>query len=203
MLKNIELELRGEVLKKNFDAIFNKLQKRGKFISETNRLSVMFFSGSKNNCLDIRVRITNGESEVVIKKGDLHSYNRTEFSQKISIGQFIKTIKILSQLEFNSKVGERKTFNFKFQKNIIISLIKAGDLSYLEIEKMTNKLNQERDKKQLNNLANTLGIKIIKNKEKFNNFCKKLNDSVDWKFNGTEKEYKKLKSLLNKHKINL
>lgn len=198
MSKNIELELRAEILKKDFTAIYNKLEKSGKFISETDRLSVMFFGNYKNSILDIRIRITNGQSEVVIKKGDWHSHNRTEFSQIISNEQFIDMIKIMSQFGFDSKVGERKNFNFKFPDEIIISLVKAGDLLYLEIEKMTDELNQVVDKEKLYNIAKKLGVEVMEDKQKFNNFCKRLFEAGDWKFNNTDEEYEKLKDMFKK-----
>ena len=198
MLKNIELELRAEILKKDFVAIFDKLKKKGNLISETDRLSVMFFGDYKDSCLDIRVRITNGESEIAIKKGNFYSCNRTEFSQKIPNEQFINMVKIMSRLGFDSKVGERKTFNFQFPDEIIISLAKAKNLSYLEIEKMTDKLNQNRDKEKLYGVAKDLDVKIIKNKEKFDNFCERLSGTIDWKFMNTEDCYSKLRNLLDK-----
>lgn len=199
MFKNIELELRAEVLKENFDTVLNKLKKKGNLISETNRLSVMFFGKCGDNCFDVRVRIANKESEVVIKKGDLHSHNRIEFSQKISNNQFIKIVKIISQFGFDTKVGERKNINFQFPNAIIISLVKTGDLSYLEIEKMTDELNQEKDKEELYFLAKTLRVEIIENREKFDNFCKRLSETIDWQFLNTEDCYRKLKVLLDKY----
>lgn len=197
MQKNIELELRAEIFQKDFDEILNRLNQQGKLISETTRLSVMFFSELNNICIDIRVRITNGESEIVIKKGEIHSKDRTEFCQKIANGQFVNMVKIMSQLCFEAKVGERKNFNFQFPDNAIVTLVKAGDLSYIEIEKMTDELNKEKDRLQLVGIANALGVKIIEDKEKFNNFCKRLIETTDWKFDGDKKQYERLEKLLN------
>ena len=199
MLKNIELELRAEILKENFEPILKKLNQEGILISKTNRLSVMFFGNCENNYFDIRVRITNGKSEIAIKKGCLHSYNRTEFSRKIPNGQFIDMVKIMSQFGFNSKVGERKSFNFRFPDNVIISLVKAGNLSYLEIEKMADKASQKKDKEKLEDLAKKLNVEIIRDKEKFGNFCERLSKTVDWKFAGTESDYDRLEILLVKY----
>lgn len=203
MSKNIELEIRAEVLKDNFDVTFNNLKRQGNLISETNRLSVMFFGQYNNNCLDIRIRTTNGESEVVIKKGEIHSQDRTEYSQKISNNQFIDMVKLMSQFGFKSKVGERKTFNFQFPNKIVISLVRVGDLSYLEIEKMADELSLKKDKSDLCALAKNLDVGIIKNREKFDNFCKRLNETVDWEFLNTDACYKKLETLFkNQLKIN-
>ena len=198
MLKNIELELRAEILKENFETILKRLKREGNLISKTKRLSVMFFGGCENNCFDVRVRITNGESEIAIKKRSPHSCNRTEFSQKIPNEQFIDMVKIISQFGFDSKVGERESLNFRFPDNITVSLVKAGNLSYLEIEKMADKTSQKEDKKKLEGLAKKLGVEIIHSKEKFDNFCERLSETVDWKFTSTESCYDKLKILLDK-----
>lgn len=196
MQKNIELELRAEVFKSDFNNVLNNLKKQGNLISKTKRLSVMFFGEFNNNCFDIRVRITNNESEIVIKKGELHSKNRAEYSQKINKEQFVGMVKLISKFGFRSKVGERETFNFQFPNQIIVSLVKAGDLSYLEIEKMTNEDNIKKDKEILYNLAKDLKINIIEDKEKFNTFCKRLDKTVDWEFRDDDNCYKRLKKLL-------
>jgi len=199
MPKNIELELRAEVLKEDFNASLQKLKKIGKLISETNRLSVMFFGNSNNNIFDLRIRITNGEPEIVIKTGDWHSSDRKEYSQNISPEQFMGMVNIISQFGFDSKVGERKTYNFEFPDKIIVSLVRAGNLSYLEIEKMTDEINQKNDKKELRDIAKKLNVELIEDKERFDNFCARLLKTGDWKFNNSNDDCGKLKSLLKKH----
>lgn len=200
MSKNIELELRAEILSKDFDTVLSKLKNNGEFISRANRLSVMFFGEYKNEFVDIRIRVTDKESEIVVKKGGLHSHNRIELSQKISNDQFMGMVRIISQLGFDSKVGERENWNFKFSDKIIVSLVKAGNLSYLEIEKMTDEINQYKDKKQLLGIAKKIDVKVIEDKKYFDNFCKRLFEAGDWKFNNTKEEYERIEeSLRNRY----
>ena len=97
MSKNIELELRAIIKKEDFDLLFKKLEVRGKLISTTERVSVMFFGTCNKDSFDLKVRITDGKSEVVVKKGDYHSHNRTEYTQSISNDKFIDLVKIFSQ----------------------------------------------------------------------------------------------------------
>ncbi len=66
--KNIELELRTEILKNTYNRLLTKLKKNKKLDSHTKRLSVMCFGNINKSTLDIRIRITNDKSEVVIKK---------------------------------------------------------------------------------------------------------------------------------------
>lgn len=196
MSKDIELELRAEILSKDFDTVLSQLKEGRKFISHTSRLSVMFFGRYDDEAIDIRVRVTDGKSEVVIKKGDLHSNDRTEVSQEIINEQFIGMVRVMSQLRFDSKVGERETWNFEFPNKVIISLVKAGELSYLEIEKMTDEVSQQEDKEELLDIAKEMDIKLVESKEQFDNFCMRLLEVGDWKFNNTEEDYIKLEGTL-------
>lgn len=200
MSKNIELEFRAEVPKRSFWRVLRKLRARGRLISKTKRLSVMYFGKIGKIEIDIRVRITNGVSEVVIKRGSFHSHNRIEVSQLIDKSQFIGMVKLMTQLGFTDvKVGERETYNFDFGNGIIISLAKADSISYIEIEKMTTDLNQKNDKNELINLAQTLRIDLFENRKEFIDLCHRLTAACDWRFNGSVEHYRKLEKLLNKY----
>jgi len=199
--KNIELELRAKIDFKNLDKIKKNLEKIAKKISKTNRLSVMFFGKINNKPKDIRVRITNDECELVIKTGSFYSPNRVEISQKIQIKQFIGIIKIFSQLGFRSEIGERETFNYEIPNNIIISLVTADKVAYIELEKMSDKKTVIKNMVELKKLAKNLNLKIMKEKE-FNNFCKYLTDKVDKEFKNTPTEYKKLQKYIDNERLN-
>ncbi|MEI7603483.1 MAG: hypothetical protein WCJ19_00515 [bacterium] len=195
---NIELELRSEV--NDIELILSKLNSFGKLISQTNRLAVMNFGQINNMDFDIRIRITNGESEVVIKKGDFHSHNREEISQRICIEEFIGFVKIFASMDFHIKVGERISYNYDLGNNIIATLVKAGDTSYIEIEKMTNKQEEQAVRKELDIILNILELRPIESREKFDKLCNKINNGPsDWRFNGKEEDYEKLKSLLSNY----
>lgn len=196
MPKSIELELRAIIKKKNFNNIFKKLKQGGKLVSETNRLSVMFYGICEKDSLDVKVRITNGKSEVVIKKGDYHSHSRTEYSQSISNNEFLNMVRIFSWFGFGAKVFERSALNFQFADDVMLSLVKAGSYSYMEIEKMTDKKNQNADKIILENIAKSLGVSIIKAKKTYYDFCNILTEKVDWSFSGTKKDFLRLEMLL-------
>lgn len=200
MSKNIELELRTEIPNHNFVKVLNKLKKAGKLISKTKRLSVMYFGKVGKNKIDIRTRITNGVSEVVVKKGDFHAHNRIEVSQPIDKSQFIGMVKLMTQLGFaDVKVGEREIYNFDFGNGIIASLCRAGSISYLEIEKMSGLETQKSDILGLTNLAKALQINLFKNKKEFIDLCHRLTATCDWRFNGSAEHYRKLEKLLKNY----
>lgn len=196
---NIELEIRSEVISNKFKKLALDLGNRSKINSYHRRLSVMFLGSIDNAKLDLRVRINSkGRAEVVIKKGDYHIHDRLEFSQSIKKNQFLGFVKIFSTLGFDSKVTERENFVFYLNGSVTAVLVKAGSISYLELETMTNNADKNRDKKKLLNIMFELELSPL-NQNEFNNLCKRLNINSDWKFNVSSKNIKRLKSLLKKY----
>lgn len=196
--KIIELELRAEVRTQDKELLKKHLEKLGVLHSQTKRLSVMYFGNIGIKKLDIRVRITNGECEIVIKSGLFGSHNRIETTQKINSDQFLGMVKIFAQLGFSMEIGERETLNYKLPKNITISLVSAGSIVYVELEKMSSKFDLNKNNIQLKKLAKQLKVKLL-NERRFNTLCDRLAKTVDWPFHGTNKEYIKLTKLISSY----
>ena len=199
MTNNIELELRAEISPKQFDTLFNNLKAKARLISDTKRLSVMFLGEIGKSNFDIRVRIdSNGKAEIVLKKGDFHTHDRTESSEKIRKDQFIGIVKILLLLGFRSKVTERKNFVFDLGDEISLVLVRATKkkLAYVEIEKMSNPKNVVENKKELTNLIRDLGLTLIKDASEFNSLCDKFAKDSDWVFDGSEDSIGRLNKML-------
>jgi hypothetical protein len=197
MKNDIELELRAEVSLKQFKKLLALLNKEYKKISETKRLSVMFLGKAQKTIYDIRVRIdSNKNAELVIKKGAFHAHDRTETSQKIEKKQFVNTVKILSLLNFRSKLTERDNFVFHLENNITVVLVKAKSIAYVEIEKMSNEKDKKADKTELLKLIKLFDLKLIKNAKEFDNLCNRLAKYTDLPFEGSQKNIKKLEFLL-------
>ena len=199
--KNIELELRAEVDCSKFGRFFNELKEKSESFTETERFFIVFFGEINDVRYDCRVRIINGQAEVVVKKGDYLAPNRTETIQAITRDQFMGFVKLFSQFDFNcydAKVCYREVFDFRYENDIDISLGRTDNLCYIEVEKMTNKEGEEEDEKLLLDVFKELGIEP-ETKEKFLKFCKKL-DKVDWFFDGSEEHYQRLEKELKQHK---
>lgn len=199
MTKNVELELRAEVPQHILSTIADSLQSRGKLVSKTRRLSVMSFGKIGQTEIDIRVRATNGASEVVVKSGDLHGQNRVEVSQRITREQFIGMVRIVAQFGFPLEVAERETENFQLKNGIMASLVRAGPIAYVEIEKMTNQENLERDRQRLHRVVAHLGVTPIDSRKDFDDLCRRLSEAVDWKFDRSPEHYARLERLLEKY----
>lgn len=200
MENNIELELRAEVSLDQLKRLFSDLNKRQKLLSYTKRLSVMFLGVINQVNFDIRVRISsNGEAELVVKKGYYHAHNRVESSQKIKKDQFIGIVKIFSLFGFQSKVTERENFVFDLGKGITMVLVKAESIAYIEIEKMSHKKNIDKNKAELLNIVNSFGLKLIDSEDEFNKLCGRLTKHCDWIFNGTKSDIEKLETMLKSY----
>lgn len=199
MDENIELELRAEVSVENRELLEKDLEERGSFHSRTERLSVMYFGKIGQEKIDVRVRITNGECEIVVKSGLFGSHDRFEIAQKINPDQFLGMVKIFFQFGFTMKVGERETVNYALPGNVVASLVSAGPISYVEFEKMSSPSCVEEDYKQLKKLTEQFDVQLLKSEEEFDALCKRLDETVDWSFSGTSDEYVRLKKSVNRH----
>jgi adenylate cyclase class IV len=197
--KIIELELRAEIKSREIPKVKTALARLGKFHSQTKRLSVMLFGKTKAKDRDIRIRITNGKSEVVIKSGTLGSVDRVEVAQNISPKQFLGFVRIFRQLGFSAKVGQRQTFNYTFPNNITVSLVLAGKYAYVELEKMSSRKEIKNNTKLLETETNRLGLRLIESEADFEELCDRLSREVDWVFKGSKKDYEKLEKLLEKY----
>lgn len=197
--KIIELELRAEILPKELNSLLKSIGRIGTLHSRTKRLSVMFFGSIGVKKLDIRVRITNGTCEIVVKSGSFGSHERVEVTQKISADQFLGMVKIFSQFNFSMEVGEREIINYKLPNEIVISLVSAGPITYIELEKMSSRSDLDKNKKQLKRIADQLKLKILRSDKEFNALCKRLSETVDWPFHCTNNEYTKLTKLAKRY----
>jgi len=197
--KTIELELRAEIPVKDIETLKARLEKFGKINSHTQRLSVMYFGDVGDKKIDIRVRVTNGQNEVVTKFGSFGAHDRIEVAQSISQEQFIGFIKIFSQFGFVSKVGERETFNYSLPDDVMASLVNAGPIAYIEIEKLSLPEQVKENTKKLHDIAEQLQLDLLKTEDDFDELCKRLDEKVDWQFFGSADDYKYLEESLKKY----
>lgn len=197
MTNNIELELRAEVSLDQFNQLLNRLNDEAKQISHTKRLSAMFLGKINESSFDLRARISSdGDAEIVLKKGDFHANDRIEISQRILKDQFIGHVKIFLLLEFKSKITERENFVFDMGNEIILSLVKAGEMAYVEIEKMSNPKNIKENELEILEIISNLGLELIDNNDQFYNLCARLDEHCDWEFIGSESHLEQLNSML-------
>ena len=167
----------------------------------------MFFGKVDGGQVDIRVRITNGAAEVVVKRGRFGAHNRTEKSVPIKTSQFLEFVKFFVACGFTQtqhpgyipKVAERFTHDFSDDRGTVLSLVRAGSIAYLEVERMSTRLQAQANKYKVLKHFQNLELEAI-NEQQFVTLCKKLNRNEDWTFRGTPAQYRRLTRLFKKYK---
>lgn len=200
----IECEVRAEIAMDDLCAIHEKLKSLSHDSNREKRLSVMFFGEtSSEKPIDVRIRITNGRPEMVVKKGALHAADRTESSLSIDDDQFIDLVNIVSLFDFQEiKVGERSTTNYFLDDDCVASVVEAGPIAYLEVEKMCKtKTEANSINNQLKSLISRLPCRLLTNKKDFDGLCTRLSEKVDWRFTPNSRNLKRLSQKFNHHKV--
>lgn len=197
--KIIELELRAVVPQQGQEALKKRLKKIGTLHSQTKRLSVMCFGSVGRKKLDVRVRITNGMCEVVVKSGLFGSHDRAEVAQEINSTQFLGIVKIFAEFNFIMKIGERETVSYRLPDGIMVALVSAGSTTYVELEKMSSRSDVNHNTRQLKNLTRQLNLQLLGSEQEFEALCGRLTETVDWPFHGTSREYARLAKLVDRY----
>jgi hypothetical protein len=195
MKKIVEIEYRVKIEVSEFQKVFTFLKENYRLASHTQRLSFMSFFKQNDKQFDIRVRITNKESEVVFKIGSLHSDDRTEMSQNISNDQIIGFSRMYSHLTDQNYIAERETFNFESNDHhTVISLVRSENLAYIEYEFQDEDTDEEAAKKVLMDTIERHGFTVL-DEAGFDDLNKKL-DEEDWRFSDSTEDVQKLQLLL-------
>jgi hypothetical protein len=82
--------------------------------------------------------------------------------------------------------------------NIFLTIVKAGGIAYVEIEKMSNEKNIGANKKQITAIINSFGL-VPLTSESFNNLCHRLSLFSDTPFSGEERDFVYLKKTISKY----
>jgi adenylate cyclase class IV len=106
--KTIEVELRGPLNNESYFTLLNLLKSKGSFVSKQNRFLLdysTFLEGIGERKLDVRIRVTNGKVEIIIKKGKFGGTSREEVSIFPEGGNFDSSLKLMSLLGYNKAVA--------------------------------------------------------------------------------------------------
>ena len=105
MSKDIEVEISGPLSKEKNAELMEFFDKNGKKTNVKHRVlidySTFLGDGLKNRKKDIRLRITNGKPEIIVKLGDWNSSNhRKELSVFTETGSFDRLVQIYAALGY-------------------------------------------------------------------------------------------------------
>ncbi|MFA4975365.1 MAG: hypothetical protein WC839_01970 [Candidatus Paceibacterota bacterium] len=189
MDKNIEIEIRGPLSKEEFDNLVKFFENKGEKILEKNRVlidySTFLEGGVENRKKDIRLRVTNGVPEIVVKVGEWGgAEQRKELSAFTKPGEFDTLVEIFGELGFGQGmlcVRKSKVYQYK---DIEFALVEVpGHSYYYEAEKMANN-KEDGDEliKEIKNVCKELGLNIF-DKKQFFEYIDKLNKESNEIFN--------------------
>lgn len=170
----IEVEIRGRLTKKEFDRLKKFLTKNGEFIEHRDREIYLLYDYPGFNLnptareVDIRLRNTNGNCEIMVKKkASDGNIGRKEISLKLQDMDLDKAKEVVKALGCKKALRMHRVTDIFTYENVEWALVKTPkDYFYFEAEKVTEK---EKDiktvHKELVALAKELDLKVFSQKE--------------------------------------
>ena len=190
MTKNIEVEVSGPLSKEKVQKLISFLEKNGKKTNVKHRVlidySTFLGEGLKNRKKDIRLRITNGNPEIIVKLGDWTSSNhRKELSVFAEAGSFDRLVQIYAALGYEKgMLCERITQVYEYD-GIEFALVGIPNHSFhFEAEIMSDEKHAEEARKHIEETCRKLGLTIFTDGEYLNyidTLNKEANEVFDFK----------------------
>ena len=185
MDKNIEIEIRGPLSKEEFDNLVKLFEDKGKKVMEKERIMIDYSTflkgGVRNRKKDIRLRVTNGIPEIIVKIGRWGgAEQRKELSVLAKQGEFDTLVEIFGEIGFIKGIlGVRKSKVYLY-KEIEFALVEVpGHSYYYEAEKMAhNKEKADKILAEMTEICGDLGLNVF-NKKQFFNYVEKLNEEAN------------------------
>lgn len=191
MTKDIEVEVSGPL--DEVQRIQNFLDKNGKKTNVKHRVlidySTFLDDGLRNRKKDIRLRITNGTPEIIVKLGDWTSSNhRKELSVFTEKGSFDRLVQIYAALGYTKgMLCERITQVYEYD-GIEFALVEIpGHSFHFEAEIMASSDDVERARRHIEETCNKLGLKIFSDDE-YMDYIETLNKEANEVFDYNDYE---------------
>ena len=185
MNKNIEVEVRGPLTKEKFDDLVKLFATQNIKAGEKDRIlidySTFLEGGVENRKKDIRLRVTNGVPEIIVKIG---AWGGTEHRKELSAftkpGEFDNLVQIFDALGFHKGVlCVRKSKIYEY-KDIEFALVEVpGHSYYYEAEKMADeKTDAEAVIEEIETVCQELKLEVF-DKKQFFEYIDKLNKEAN------------------------
>lgn len=201
MEKQIEVEFIGKLSKEKFFKLKEKFEKEGVFKKRKERISFMYFrneipkdlSEIKDEDTDLRLRITNKNPEIIVKRGSFTgSHSRKEISINFLIGDIQKYVDFLSALDWNiGVIYAVETFAYEY-KGVEFALVDIEDYGYnFEAEILTTSKNEFQAKKEISEVLDRLNLKPF-DEDGLNKQCNEINNREELRFNFAKQKIQEL-----------
>lgn len=201
MKNNIEVEHRGILTKEKFDKLIKFFREEAKFIKEKDRFSVIYFPRGKvrskvpKSPLDLRIRITNKKSEIVLKSGKSSGSDaRKEFSFSLDSSQFEEATEFLFILGFYyGTLQATKTYVYMY-KDIEFAVVHAPAFGYyFEAEILTDKKSIKSANKKIISITKELDLNVLSERD-FYKWLEYLGSNPKFRFNFKKDKFSDIKN---------
>ncbi len=206
MKNQLEVEYIGTLSLDYFKELKSKMNRIGSFKKKKDRITFMYFkdkvpknlSEIKDEDIDLRLRVTNRNPEIIIKKGLFTgSHSRKEISIEFKKNEIQKYIDFLSAMNWRlGVIYAVQTFVYEY-KGVEISLVDIKDYGYnFEAEILTNKEEELNARKKINIILKELNLNPFTEKE-LDIQCNAINNREELRFNFSKDNIEDFKKRFN------
>ena len=180
-----EIEFRGPLTKIEFNTLRSVLKNNAEFLSKNNRLSLIYFrdiipehsDDLKDEKVDLRLRITNGKSELVMKYG-FWSGNDKRKEYSFDIENFFDCAELLKHLGWSVCVSYATKSEKYIYKDIEFKVEKIVGFGYVYEAEIVIEMDEEEDRveNKIKTVCNELGLREYAPGE-FEKQCDEINNT--------------------------
>lgn len=184
MTKNIEVEHSGPLTSEQAERLIAFFDKYGEKVTTKHRVlidySTFLGDGLEHRKKDIRLRITNGNPEIIVKLGDWTSSNhRKELSVFTEAGSFDTLVQIYAALGYKKGMLCERTTEVYNYDDIEFAIVRVpGNSFHFEAEIMADENGIEAAKNHIREVCEKLGLEIFTD-EGCIAYIEKLNKEVN------------------------
>jgi len=165
MLKNdIEVELRGRLSRAEYLRLKLFLGERGVFKEQKERILIDYSQGVAQRTKDIRLRVTNGVPEMILKIGNWGgNENRREISILGKPGEFDTMVQLFGHLGLTRGMLAVRSSHVYTYQGLEFALVEVpGHSYYFEVEKMVHdRENMEAVKQEIRTVCEELQLDLF------------------------------------------
>ncbi len=198
----IEVEHRGRLTAEKFNDLTKLFSKKAKFISVKKRFSIVYSNNiekksvreDKDNPIDLKLRVTNGQPEIALKYGKWSGKDaRREFGFHIASEQYENYIEFLKILGYDQAVLMANTkYDYRYH-DVEFSLVEVPDWGYyFEAEMLVEENQKKAAEKKIDAEVEALGLKVF-SEEEFYDLLDELNNRPGVKIDLSKVETSDLK----------
>lgn len=204
MKQSIEVELRGPLSQDEYQKFYSFLEENGELVEKQNRFLLdysTFLEGIGERKLDVRVRVTNGKTELIVKKGKFGGTSREEASV-FTEGSLEEALKFMHLLGYEKAVAcDRgiERFNFdgiEIAMQDVRSFSEPGEIHsrFFEAEIMTEKGHENEAVERVRSFIKQQGLREF-SEEEWNEYVAKMNNEANGVFDSKHDNLEKISEL--------